>query len=101
MVLAPLLLIKLKNGAKRTSNSSFQKKNGNRIYLNLIHWIILTGVTSQVMWNIIKSKQSMIYVEKALKKVDINYVWEVIGAFLGPVYSVEKRGGELIIDEHS
>ena len=40
-------------------------------------------------------------VKKAMKKVDINYVREVIGAFLRRVYSVEKYSGELIIDEHS
>ena len=36
-----------------------------------------------------------------MKKVDSNYIREVIGTFLQRVYSVEKHGGELIIDEHS
>ena len=36
-----------------------------------------------------------------MKKADINYVREVIDAFLRRVYSVEKHAGELIIDEHS
>ena len=36
-----------------------------------------------------------------MKQVDINYVREVIGAFLRRVYSVENHAGELIINEHS
>ena len=40
-------------------------------------------------------------VEKAIKKVDINYVREMIGAFFQRVYSVEKHVDEVIIDEHS
>lgn len=40
-------------------------------------------------------------VEKVMKKVDVSYVREVIGALLRRVYSVEKHGGELIIDEYS
>ena len=39
-------------------------------------------------------------IRRALKKIDINYLREVIGAFLRKVYSVEKQEGELIIDEH-
>ena len=34
-------------------------------------------------------------VEKVTKKFDVNYVREVIGAFLRQVYSVEKHDGEL------
>ena len=86
---------------RKELNSSFQKKNAHRIHLNLIHWIIPSEITSQIMWNIIKSNQSVIYVEKAMKKVDINYVREVIDTFLRRVYSVEKHADELIIDEHS
>ncbi|CAM4797786.1 unnamed protein product [Rotaria magnacalcarata] len=40
-------------------------------------------------------------VKKAVIKIDLNYVREVIGAFLRRVYSVEKNEGELIFDEHS
>ena len=36
-----------------------------------------------------------------MKKVNMNYVGEVIDAFLRRIYSVEKYAGELIIDEHS
>ena len=40
-------------------------------------------------------------VEKAIKKIDINYVRDVINVFLRRVHSVEEHDGELIIDEHS
>ena len=39
-------------------------------------------------------------IRRALKKIDVNYVRKIIGAFLRRVYSVEKHEGELIIDEH-
>ena len=53
------------------------------------------------MWNIIKSNQSMIYVETVTKKRDINYVREIFVAFVSRVYSIEKHGGKLIINERS
>ena len=40
-------------------------------------------------------------VKKAVMKINLNYVREVIGVFLRRVYSVEKNEGELIIDEYS
>ena len=40
-------------------------------------------------------------VEKAMKKVDINYVRDVISVFLSRVRSVENHNGELIFDEHT
>ena len=40
-------------------------------------------------------------IEKSIKKIDVSYVREVIGAFLRRVYSVEKHGGELIINDFS
>ena len=40
-------------------------------------------------------------IEKAIRKIDICYIREVIGAFLRQVYSVEKYDGELIINEYS
>ena len=43
----------------------------------------------------------MIYIGKAIKKVGINYVGKVIGGFIRRVYSVEKHGGQLIIDEYN
>ena len=38
---------------------------------------------------------------KSWKKIDLDYIRQVIGAFLRRVYSVEKSNGQLIIDEHS
>ena len=40
-------------------------------------------------------------IRKSVKKIDVTYVREVIGAFLRRVYSVEKHQGELIIDDYS
>ena len=40
-------------------------------------------------------------IQKSVKKIDLNYIREVIGAFLRRVYSVEKHHGELIIDDYS
>ena len=40
-------------------------------------------------------------VKKAVMKIDLNYVQEVIGVVLRRVYSVEKNEEELIIDEYS
>ena len=39
--------------------------------------------------------------QKSVKKIDLSYVREVIGAFLRRVYSVEKHHCELIIDDYS
>ena len=40
-------------------------------------------------------------VEKAMKKVDVNYVRDVISVSLSRVCSVENHNGELIFDEHT
>ena len=40
-------------------------------------------------------------VKKAVMKIDLNYVREVIGVFLRRVYSVEKNERVLIINEYS
>ncbi|CAF5043352.1 unnamed protein product [Rotaria sp. Silwood1] len=40
-------------------------------------------------------------IRRAWKKIDLNYVRQVIGAFLRRVSSVEKHNGKIIIDEHS
>ena len=93
MGLAPILLIKLNNDAKRTSKTLFQKKNDHQIHVNLIHSIIPSRRTSRIMWSIIKSKainDLRREVEKVMKKLDLNYVPEVIGAFVRRVYSVEN-----------
>ncbi|CAF2219076.1 unnamed protein product [Rotaria magnacalcarata] len=39
-------------------------------------------------------------IEKAMKKIDVNYVQNTISFFLRRVRSVEKHNDELIIDEH-
>ena len=80
--------------ADKAQNPSFRNENSHRIHPNLIHWIISSGRTPQVVWNIFKSKQSMIYVDKAMKKVDINYVQKVIGTFVRRVYTVKSVQSE-------
>ena len=39
-------------------------------------------------------------IRKAIEKIDINDVQEVIGAFLRRMFCVEKRESELMIDKH-
>ena len=39
-------------------------------------------------------------IEKVIKKIDIYYTQEVIGAFHRRVHSVEKHDGQLIINEY-
>ena len=40
-------------------------------------------------------------VEKAMKKVDVNYVRDVISVFLSRVRSVENHNSEQIFNEHT
>ena len=40
-------------------------------------------------------------VEKAMKKVDVDYVRDVIRVFLSRVRSVENHNGEPIFDDHT
>ena len=40
-------------------------------------------------------------VEKAIKKVDVSYVRDVISVFRSRVRSVENHNGEPIFDEHT
>ena len=40
-------------------------------------------------------------VEKAIQKVDVNYVRDVMSVFLSRVRSVENHNSELIFDEHT
>ena len=40
-------------------------------------------------------------IKRVIKKIDICYIREVIGAFLRRMHSVEKHDGELIINEYS
>ena len=63
---------------------------------------IWTKISSDVEYGRIKTINDLRReIEKAIRKIDICYIWEVIGAFLRPVYSVEKHDGELIINEYS
>ena len=39
--------------------------------------------------------------EKVIKKLDVNYVKDVISIFLSWVRSAENHTGELIFDEHT
>ena len=104
MKLAPILLIKFKNGAEKTSNSSFQKIcwPPNSSELNPLDYSIWDIISNHVEYHKVKTINDLCRkVEKAMKQVDINYVREVIGAFFRRVYSVENHAGELIINEHS
>ena len=70
--------------------------------LNPLDYFIWDNISNHVEYHKVKTINDLRReVEKAMKKVDSNYVREVIGAFLRRVYSVEKHGGELIVDEHS
>ena len=40
-------------------------------------------------------------VEKAMEKVDVNYVRDVISVFLSRLGSVGNHNGELLLDEHT
>jgi hypothetical protein len=79
-----------------------EKWTPNSPELNPLGYSIWDNISNQVEYHKVKTINDLRReVEKAMKKIDINYVREVIGAFLRRVYSVEKHGGELIIDEHS
>ncbi|CAF4341426.1 unnamed protein product [Rotaria magnacalcarata] len=66
--------------------------------LNPLDYFIWDNISNHVKYHKVKTINDLRQeVEKAMKKVDINYVWEVIGAFLRRVYSVEKHCGELMI----
>ena len=55
---------------------------------------IWTNISSDVEYGRIKTINDLRReIEKAIRKIDICYIWEVIGAFLRPVYSVEKHDG--------
>ena len=69
--------------------------------LNPLDYSIWNNMSNHVEYHKVKTiNDSHREVEITMKKVDINCVREVIGAFLRRVYSVEKHDGELIIDEH-
>jgi hypothetical protein len=66
--------------------------------LNPLDYSIWNSIDSNMDYKKVKTIADL---RREIKKVDTNYVREVIGAFLRRVYSVEKHNGELILDEHS
>ena len=70
--------------------------------LNPLEYSIWNNISNRVEYHKIKTVNDLRReVEKAMKKVDSNYVRGGICAFLQRLYSVAKHNGELIIDEHS
>lgn len=70
--------------------------------LNPMDYSIWTKISSDVEYGRIKTINDLRReIEKAIRKIDICYIREVIGAFLRRVYSVEKHDGELIINEYT
>ena len=70
--------------------------------LNPLDYSIWTHISNHMEYGKVKTINDLHReIEKAMKKIDLTYVREVIGAFLRRVYSVEKNNGELIINECS
>jgi transposase len=70
--------------------------------LNPLDYSIWDRISNNVDYHKVKTVNDLRReIEKSVKKIEVNYVREVIGSFLRRVYSVEKHDGELIIDEHS
>lgn len=70
--------------------------------LNPLDYSIWDNISNHVEYQKVKTINDLRReIEKAIKKVDVNYVRVVIDAFLRRVRSVEKHNGELIFDEHS
>jgi transposase len=81
---------------------SKEKWPPNSPELNPLDYSIWDNISSNMEYRKIKTINDLRReVEKAIKKIDVNYLREVIGAFLRRVYSVEKHDGELIIDEYN
>ncbi|CAF1229661.1 unnamed protein product [Rotaria sordida] len=70
--------------------------------LNPLDYSIWTNISNHIEYHKVKTVNDLRReVEKAIKKIDINYVRDVINVFLRRVRSVEEHDGELIIDEHN
>jgi len=70
--------------------------------LNPLDYSIWNNMPHRVEYGKVKNMNDLRReVEKAMKKVELHYVRDVIGVFLRRVRSVEKHDGELIFDEHS
>jgi transposase len=80
---------------------SQQKWPPNSPELNPLDYSIWDRISTQVEYQKVKTINDLHReIRKAVMKVDINYLREVISAFLRRVHSVEKHEGELVIDEH-
>jgi hypothetical protein len=70
--------------------------------LNPLDYSIWDNISNHVQYGKVKTINDLRReIEKAIKKVDINYVRDVISVFLRRVRSVIKHNGELILNEHS
>ncbi|CAF3503406.1 unnamed protein product [Rotaria socialis] len=70
--------------------------------LNPLDYSIRDNISKNVAYNKVRTINELRReIEKAMKKVDVNFVRDTIAAFLQRVRSVEKHDGELIIDEYS
>ena len=81
----------------------FRKKDAHRTRMNSIRSIIRFGLKSQTGLTTNKVKTIVDLrreIEKAIKKIDLTYVQDVIDVFRGRVRSAEDHDGELIIDKH-
>ena len=74
----------------------------NSSELNPLDYSFWNNISKHVKYgNVKKFNDLHRKVEKAIKKVEVNYVWDVINVFLSRVRSVENHNGELIFDEHT
>ena len=70
--------------------------------LNLLDCSICNNISKHVKYgNVKKFNDLRREVEKAMKKVDVNYVWDVISVSFSRAHSVENHNGELTFNEHT
>ncbi|CAF5048993.1 unnamed protein product [Rotaria sp. Silwood1] len=70
--------------------------------LNPLDYSIWDSMSKNINYQNVQTKNDLEReIRRAWKKIDLNYVRQVIGAFLRRVSSVEKHNGKIIIDEHS
>ena len=104
MELAVILIKKARQWCKKNFKFFIPKDRWppNSPELNLLDYSIWDNVSKHVKYgNVKKFNDLRRKVEKAIKKVDVNYVRDVISVFLSRVHSVENHNGELIFDEHT
>ena len=86
--LAPMLITEFNSNANRTSDSSFQKKNGapNSLELNPMNYFIWSKIFSHMECGKIKTINDLRRaIEKAIKKIDTYYILEAIGVLSGKI----------------